>query len=224
MGWCAMRNAEKDAAARAARREKMLETGFQIFSDQVVEAVSMQEIATACGLGVATLYRYFNTKLSLVIAIGIRQWEIYYEEVEELYRRRGGERFTAAEEFEFYLDCYVRLYQEHKNLLRFNRNFVTYVRHESATVEQMQRYNDIVSVFAKKFHVLYLKAEKDGTLRTDIPEDKLFVSTMHTMLSVAGKYAEGFVYPDNGNRDMTGELVMLKDMILKTYTKEGENR
>lgn len=216
-----MRNTQKDAIERAEKREKMLETGFRIFSEQVIEAVSMQDVANACGLGIATLYRYFKTKLSLVIAIGIRQWEDYYKEVEELYAERGGERMSAAEEFEFYLDCYVRLYKEHKDGLRFNRNFVTYVRHEGATAEQMKPYNDAVNVFARKFHTLYAKAERDGTLRTDLPEDKLFFSSMYTMLSVAGKYAEGFVYPDNESHDMTEELVMLKDMILNAYTLKG---
>lgn len=219
-----MRNAEKDAVEMAAKREKMLETGFRIFSEHVIEAVSMQSIANACGLGIATLYRYFRTKLVFVIEIGVRQWELYYEEVETLYRQRGGERMTAAEEFEFYLDCYVRLYREHKDILRFTQNFVPYVRHEGATAEEMKPYNDAVNVFARKFHTVYIKAEKDGTLRTDIPEEKLFVSAMYTMLPVAAKYAEGLVYPDSEDRDMTEELIMLKNMILKTYTKEGKNR
>lgn len=216
-----MRNAEKDAAEMAAKREKMLETGFRIFSEQVIEAVSMQDVANACGLGVATLYRYFKTKLSLVIAIGIRQWEDYYKEVEELYVKRGGERMTAAEEFEFYLDCYVRLYRKHKDILRFNWNFITYIRHERATADQMQSYNDALNGFARKFHTVYVKAEKDRTLRTDIPENKLLASSMHIMLSVAGRYAVGFAYPSSDNDDRTEELIMLKDMILNTYTTKG---
>ena len=202
----------------AARREKMLETGFRIFSEQAIEGVSMQKIANACELGIATLYRYFRTKLVFVIAIGVRQWEDYYAEVEKLYGEQGVERMTAAEEFEFYLDCYVRLYREHKDILRFNWNFVTYIRHEGATAEQMKLYNDALNVFARKFHTLYVKAGKDGTLRTDIPEEKLFVSSMHTMLPVAGKYAMGLVYPPLGDEDRTEELLLLKDMILKTYT------
>ena len=44
-----MRNAEKDAAEMAAKREKMLETWFRIFSEQVIEAVSMQDVANAKG-------------------------------------------------------------------------------------------------------------------------------------------------------------------------------
>ena len=215
-----MRNAEKDAAEMSAKRELMLETGFKMFSEQVIEAVSMNDVAKACNLGIATLYRYFSTKLDFVITIGARQWENYYLEIEQKYSQLDGVNLTASQEFEFYLDSYITLYREHKDILRFNRNFDTYVRHEGAASEQMRPYNDAVNAFARKFHTVYLKAENDGTLRTDIPEEKLFVSAMYTMLSVSAKYAEGLIYPDNNERDMTAELLFLKDILLNAYITE----
>ena len=108
-----------------------------------------------------------------------------------------------------------------EDILRFNWNFITYIRHERATADQMQSYNDALNGFARKFHTVYVKAEKDRTLRTDIPENKLLASSMHIMLSVAGRYAVGFAYPSSDNDDRTEELIMLKDMILNTYTTKG---
>ncbi|MBQ4470148.1 MAG: TetR/AcrR family transcriptional regulator [Synergistaceae bacterium] len=220
-----MRNTEKDAKEMSAKRELMLEVGFKIFAENVIEAVSMNDVAKACGLGIATLYRYFATKLEFVIAIGTRQWKNYYLEIEELYKKSDGENMNAVQEFDFYLDAYITLYKNHKDILRFNRNFDTYIRHERATAEQMQPYNEAVKVFARKFHIVYAKAEQDGTLNTDIPEEKLFISAMYTMLPVAAKYAEGLVYPEEkNNHDMSGELITLKKMILREYiTEKGRN-
>lgn len=215
-----MRNAEKDAAEMSARRELMLETGFRIFSGNVIEAVSMSDIAQACNIGIATLYRYFATKLDFVIAIGTRKWKDYYLEVEKAYLEQDGENMTASEEFDFYLDAYITLYRKHKDILRFNRNFDTYVRHEGATSEQMRPYNEAVNAFACKFHTVYAKAGNDGTLRTDIPEERLFISAMYTMLSVSAKYAEGLIYPESSEHDMTEELMLLRSMILKEYITE----
>ena len=82
----------------------------------------------------------------------------------------------------------------------------------------MRPYNEAVNVFAHKFHTVYLKAQKDGTLDLRIPEKRLFVNTLYTVLSVAGKYAEGLIYPSDEQHDMTGELVMLKEIILKAVT------
>lgn len=43
---------------------------------------------------------------------------------------------------------------------------------------------------------------------------------MYTMLSVSAKYAEGLIYPDNHERDMTAELLFLKDILLNAYITE----
>ena len=212
-----MRNGEKDSGESSSRRERLLETGFRLFAAHSIEAVKLQDVATASGVGVATLYRYFENKPNLVIEIGTRKWIEYHDYVEAEYQRRGGETMTAAENLEFYLDCYIELYRNHKDLLVFNRNFDTYVKHEGCTKEQMAPYNEAVSAYAKRFHKLYQKAKEDGTLDIRISERKLFINTMYIMLSVAGKYAEGLIYPMDYKQDMMEELIMLKNMILDTY-------
>ena len=214
-----MRNVEKDAVEKAERRAKLLEAAFRLMSARSIEAVKLTEIADAAGLGIVTLYRYFKTKPDLVIELGTVLWRKYYVEVEKAYAARGGDRMNAAEEMEFFIDSIIELYRSHKDVLKFNRNFDTYVKHEECTAEQMRPYNEAVNVFAHKFHVVYLKAQKDGTLDLRIPEKRLFVNTLYTVLSVAGKYAEGLIYPSDEHHDMTGELVMLKEMILKAVTR-----
>lgn len=213
-----MRNAEKDEMEMAQRRERMLEVGFEIFSEHSIEAVPMQQIARACDLGYATLYRYFNSKLTFAIAIAAKKWEEYFLEVEEEYKRRGGELMNAAEELDFYLGCYVTLYREHRDILRFNQNFNSFVSHEKATPEQMQVYGASVLNFVKKFHLLYEKAKADGTVRIDQPEEKMFVSTMHIMLAVSARFAEGVLYRSGSDADLTEELMQLKRMLTTHYS------
>ena len=50
------------------RKIKILNTAFDIFVEKTIEAVSMGEIAEAAGVGRATLFRYYPSKLELVIA------------------------------------------------------------------------------------------------------------------------------------------------------------
>ena len=215
-----MRDAEKDAVEKAERRGRLLETGFRLFAARSIEAVKLTQIADEAGLGIVTLYRYFKTKPDLVIEIGTALWRKYYVEVEKTYAARGGEKMSAAEEMEFFLDSIIELYRSHKDVLKFNRNFDTYVKHQECTAEQMRPYNEAVNVFAQKFHTVYLKAQKDGTLNIHVSERRLFVNTLYTVLSVAGKYAEGLVYPPDGEHDMTEELLMLKRMIVDSMRNE----
>ena len=44
------------------------------------------------------------------------------------------------------------------------------------------------------------------------------MNLLYIMVSVAGKYAEGLVYPPDGEQDRTDGLLMLKRMILDSLT------
>ena len=214
-----MRNQKKDEIEMAARRKLILETGFRCFADNGIEAVSMQHIAGTCGIGIATLYRYFNTKLALVIAIGTLKWEEYGEYAGKLRAKRQADNMTAAEEFSFYLDFYIDLYQNHKDLLRFNQSFNNYVLSENVTKEQLRSYTDAISGIAVLFHGIYEKGKRDGTIRTDQSEDKMFAATSHIMLAVAVRYAQGLLFSADYEKDRTDEYQMLKRLLLKEYVK-----
>ncbi len=200
-----------------ARREAMLTEGFRLFAMHGIEAVSMQQVADASGVGVATLYRYYNTKLALVLDIGAKKWAEFGAYVLRLREEQAALSKTAAEEFELYLDCYIELYRNHKDLLRFNQSFNNYVLHEGATKEQLAPYISAIGTFVRMFHALYEKAKQDGTLRTDLPEDKMFAATSHIMLAVAVRYAQGLIYDAASEADRTEEFEMLKRAILREF-------
>ena len=216
-----MRNTEKDEMQMSAKRELFLEKGFCIFAEKGIETVPMQEVADACGLGVATLYRYFSTKLDFVIAIGAKQWTMFCDVIDAAYIECGVERMNAAEELDFYLSMYLLLYRDHRELLRFNQNFNGYIRHEHVTPEQMQEYLRSVEPFMQRFHMLYEKGRRDGTIRTEGSEHAVFTATMHIMLAVCGRFAQGVVVNGDRPEDLTEELMTLKRMILNTYVKTG---
>ena len=59
----------------STRREAMLAEGFRLFAEKGIEPVSMLDVAGACGLGVATLYRYYSTKLALAVVAVMSEQE-----------------------------------------------------------------------------------------------------------------------------------------------------
>ena len=214
-----MRNAERDELEMAERRRNMLDTGFRMFAERGIEPVCMQDVARECGLGIATLYRYFNAKLAFVIAIGTKKWEEYFEEIEAEFARRGGDLMTAAEELDFYLGGYILLYREHPDILRFNQNFNNYIMNEGATPEQLRDYLLAIDRYTRKFHVLYEKGKRDGSILTEDSEQTMFNATLHIMLAVCGRFAQGVVLRTDDPEDLTQELMILKRMILNRYVK-----
>lgn len=211
-----MRNLEKDELEMTSRREAMLSEGFRLFSEKGIEAVSMQEVAAACGVGIATLYRYFNTKFALVLAISVRQWAGYEKYVREMREKHHANGMPASEELSFYLDFYIDLYKNHKDILRFNQDFNNFVRHERATPEQLKPYVESIDIFARMVNEVYNKGKEDGTIRTDLPKEKMFASTSHIMLAVVVRYAQGLLF-SGSEVDMSEEVLMTKRMILREF-------
>lgn len=212
-----MRNIEKDEIEMAAKREAMMKEGFRLFSEKGIEPVTMQQIADASGIGVATVYRYYTNKLSLVVAIGKQKWDEYSEYVLKERAERGADAMTAAEELAFYLDFYIDLYQNHKDLLCFNQDFNNFVKHERASAEDLMPYLSAIGAFRTMFNAVYEKGKRDGTIRTDLPEDKMFAATSHIMMAVGVRYAQGLVYLADNESDRTEEYTLLRNMILREY-------
>ncbi len=90
---------------------------------------------------------------------------------------------TAYSVFEFYLNSFLELYRNHRKLLRFNQFFNVYIQSEKVDKDSLKPYQEMIRGIRKQFHNIYLKAVKDHTIRTDIPEEEVFSTTIHLMLS-----------------------------------------
>lgn len=212
-----MRNKEKDEVRMAETRESFLKNAFELFSKKNIDTVSMPDVAKASGYGIATLYRYFKTKPVLVVAVATWKWEQFAEENRNKRRQYNFNAFTALEMFEFYLDCYLDVYKNHQDLLRFNQIFNIYIGSERVEGDTMEPYSAMIGTLAEQFHGIYVKAEKDHTLRTDSTEEEMFLTTMHIMLAVLTRYAIGLVYKPKSGFDPLKELETLKEALVLRY-------
>lgn len=199
---------------RKNTRERILEAGFSVFAERTIDNVNLTDVADAAGVGMATVYRYFNSKPALVLAVATWVWQkaVGLSRLHQ-YRKRD----TAADEMRNYLEVFINMYREHKNLLRFNQYFNIYVKREGFPRETLKPYLDIIHALKADFHRIYVKGEADGTLRTDIPEEEMFSSSLHLMLAAVTRYAIGLVY--EGGSDPERELLLLKEMLVRTYVR-----
>ena len=213
-----MRDPGADHATMAVRRERMLNAAYRLFTEKSITSVTLEEIAREAGCGKKTLLRYYDSKLQLVIAVAVHQWGQVLQDIPERNAESRLKRASAREEFVFYLDSFIGLYLEHRELLRFNQLFNVYVQSEQPDTGTLEPYQDMIKGLAKRFHVVYEKAERDHTIRTDIPEHEMFSATLHLMLAVVTRYAVGLVYQSEEGFDAVKELEVLKEALLAMYT------
>ena len=212
-----MRDKEKDAAQMAIKRKHFLEKSYELFTKRNIESVSMIEIARECGYGTMTLYRYFNTKPQLVVAVATWIWQQIIRDNQERRPRRNFEGMTAAEILAFYLESFIELYRHKRDLLRFNQFFNIYIQAEHIDPEVMKPYRDMIEGLKTEFHVIYERARQDYTVRTDESEEEMFLTTLHLMLAAVTRYAIGLMYIPESGFDAEKELEKLKEALLMRY-------
>ena len=210
-----------NVARKAKKQEKYnhtLEVGFKLFAERGIELVTMTEVADTSDISRASLFLYFPSKTELVIAISTWKWKEYITWHNNLLSAEEMEKLTGAEWLKFYIGSFLELYRNHKDMLRFNYNFNSFLAYQKGTAEQKQPYQKMVDVLAVQFHQLYERGRKDGTLNTDIPEHTMFSSVFHIMLAAVTRYAVGLAIVNESEPE--NELVMLADMMLSKFTKQ----
>ena len=214
-----MRGQAGDLANIASRKRRIMETGFQLFSEQGIESVTMKTIAEKSGVPWTSMHRCFAAKVDLVIAIGAWKWNEYIAEYRTVFDQEKTAHMSAAEHLKWYLDAFLDLYRNHRDILCFNYAFNSYLRNEKATEEQEQPYLHEIELLRDAFHRLYEKGLKDGTINRNISEEEMFSSSFHIMLAVVTRCAVGLVYvPPELEASPERELERLKTMMLREYT------
>ena len=207
-------------AGKEWKQEKyqhILEAGFRLFAENGIEQVTMTDIAEASKVGRMTLFRYFPSKTELVIAISTWKWKEYITWHNSLLSAEEMEKLTGAEQLKIYIGSFLELYRGHKDMLRFNYNFNSFLSYQKGTPEQKQSYQKLVDTLSLQFHTLYERGRHDGTLNVDIPEYTMFSSVFHIMLAAVTRYAMGLAIVNES--DTEKELMMLADTMLSRFTK-----
>ena len=214
-----MNNYSEGKPWKMAKQRHILESAFRLFTEKGIELVTMPEIAQVSGVGRATLFRYFPTKLDLVVSVGTRKWEEYINWYDAVMPKEKIAQLSGAEFLRFYLDAFIDLYHNHSNILRFNYNFNYYLRYETGTRDQRQSYLQIADKLGTVFHELYERGKQDVTLNTEIPVITMFSDTFHIMLAAVTRYAVGLVIVFEDEGEPEKELLMLEEMLLARFTK-----
>ena len=203
-------------------RKKIPSLAFSLFAKHGIEPVTMQDVADACNMGIATMYRYYGTKLSLVIQIAAEQWDAFAQEMEAKFRQTVPSTATARENLIFYMKSLIGLYEDHPQLLQFNDYFHIYTTNAQASMQDMLPYYQATRYFRDQFHEIYMKARKDHSIRTDIPETELYFGIMHAILCAATKFAQGVIYPLGEPLDPHQALEMQSHAFLDFLTSTEE--
>ena len=161
------------------RRERILGASMELFWEKCVEDASMEEVAKRAGAGPATVYRYFSTKVELVIETA----ELYWERVARKYLQELEEANTGYAQIEKTLD--------EKPFLKFLQEFDVFVKKYQISEERLTDYESGILKLKPYVTDSLERGLADNSLFFTCSVDEMYFSLMHTLLALMEKLAVG---------------------------------
>jgi AcrR family transcriptional regulator len=194
------------------RRLEIIQAARLVFNSNGIESTKMTDIADKAEMGVASVYRYYNTKSELVIEVGID----YCREIlrslrlsETFYNKNGLERISEL------MDWLIDLCYKNPGFITFLQQFDFYF---SIKENQNPRINEFESEIMKLFPYWYDSMEKgisDGSIRHDLSVVDTVALIIRTFVSLQQRIlTRDFILPLDESFDRQLQMRMLKDMVI----------
>ena len=195
------------------RRQNIIQIAKDLFLEQGVQTVQMQDVATASGIGIATLFRYFPKKEYLMIAATNAITDEMATDIGQIIEQS----ITAYEKIEQILEYYMGIMKDPQ--LRLAKYFDSFDLYEKTAEESPEQYAEYLSARSNLARVLLTISEQgkqDGSLRPGIDLD-VFVMTMVQNFSIF-TYKSSLTKHDTNLSTLLSadkQLLMMKDVFLR---------
>lgn len=188
----------------------------ELFIAQGLASVKMTDIAEASGVGVATLYRHFSTKVGIALAAASLLWEDLNEQLRALVESDAFLDLDGADRLETLLREYASAYVSRRGLVIFLDELDHLILAEGADEQTLAAYGGKLDSFYLIFEDAYRMGIADGSVRREVDFPVFYRAVAHALMSVAGKLMRGEVIPSDDFSEARGaaELSCLVDMAV----------
>lgn len=203
------------------RMQEAVEATAKLLLSCDVNELKMNDIADICGIGVASLYRYFGTKASLVVKAGSLMWQSVRSLFDGVFECDWYKEKNGLEQLRELMKVFKVLYISHKDFLRFLDSFDRYIVNEKVSAEDMAVYHESVMDLYSLFENAYNTGIADGSLREGIDFKTMYLSLTHALMLMSEKSARGDIFAGE-SRDFESELDFMIEMAIRYIGKEGQ--
>lgn len=209
--------AEERDGQKNARIERILLAAFSLFSHNGFDAIAMTDIAKEAEIGVASLYRYFETKDEIAIRTAMWAWESQKKLIMPILNDTGYYAKSGIEELEEIFDLFCKLFQNEPDFFRYIYFFDAYIVCQKIDSERLIPYQEVIQSVQTVIGNAIHKGIEDGSISKDYKdnEKQLYFSLMHTLFSVTQKLTlTGKMLKMDETNDGVQQLKLLGKILL----------
>ena len=179
-----------------SRIQTIIKCSYELFSENGIENISMQDIADASKIGVASLYRYFQTKEELAIEVAIYAWNKETEIFSEVFTSDKFESLTGYEQFKKLLGIFEDALVTQRSFFSFIYYFDAFIKKEKVNVEKLREYEKTILGTNEIVVQALDKGIADGSISftgsknevlSAATTQEMFITMMHSLFCLAQK-------------------------------------
>lgn len=181
--------AEERDEIKNARIERIFSSAFSLFSQSGFDSIAMIDIAKNAEIGVASLYRYFETKDEIAIRTAIWAWENQKKIILPLLDDSGYYEKEGIKQLEEIFELFIKLYQNENDFFRYIYFFDAYIVCQKIDSERLLPYQNVIESVQNIISAAIKKGINDGSISVQYKsqEKELYYSLMHTLFAATQK-------------------------------------
>ena len=169
---------------RQLRKALVAQAAFDVFCRSGIEGTTMQMVADAAQVGVASVYRYYETKFDLAYASALWVWDT---RIHPLLPQKGHPDQSGFERIQALLSVILTLMEHDADVLRFLEYFDNFIVSQHIPSDRLHDYNLSLEKAKPLVIEAFEKGQLDGSIRTDRHGVEFYYVTARTLMSLAQK-------------------------------------
>ena len=178
------------------RIQSIIECSFGLFAENGIENISMNDIASEAKIGVASLYRYFQTKEELAIEVAIYAWKIELAIFNEVFTSEKYKLLNGFEQLRELLEIYEEAMVSQRSFFGFIYYFDSFIKKEKVSSERLGEYEKVIADTNAIVINALEKGIADGSISFSSSENdvlskasvqEMFTTMMHSLFCLAQK-------------------------------------
>ncbi|MDY6396486.1 MAG: TetR/AcrR family transcriptional regulator [Treponema sp.] len=179
-----------------SRIQAIIECTFGLFSENGIENISMNDIAVASKIGVASLYRYFQTKEELAIEVAIYAWNLELSVFNEVFTSKKYEALSGYEQLKELLEVFADALVTQRSFFSFVYYFDSFIKKEKVSAEKLREYERTILGTNTIVVQALDKGIADGSISfsgsnnevlSSASTQEMFITMMHSLFCLAQK-------------------------------------
>lgn len=182
----------KESPTKVKSRLKIIDSAFDIFSEEGIDYVSFQSIAEKSGITLRNLYRYYDCKESLIIDVAYH----YITVLNSTNKITNDESLTGFEQLKDVLEKQIEkdmLSEKNNKVITFVSYFDLYMTNVNTEHKAIKKYINVYAPYIRNnllegIKEALTKGVKDDTLNLDAKDIDYYLGYIfHSLMSLSSR-------------------------------------